>query len=247
MLGCAAASSRRPLSLWDAMDRRAALAMTKFLPLFVADAICRAWPRRPLLPNQPGAPLVLFINHIKLAIGGIVLWRHEVAPLIFRSGTISRGSSGGSPRCTPLRRRQAARHAARGAAGAGPGGGGAPEDGAPTVGHSAGAGAADRVPDGAGRDAAGAARRSRDAGAARRLAAGRAHLAAAVAQARPGRCPRCCACRPGRASRPPRVKPPSWSRVKPARVAWIAAGRRAPAAAPGGRAVGADALLAAFS
>ncbi|HST74074.1 MAG TPA: hypothetical protein VLJ20_01790 [Acetobacteraceae bacterium] len=29
---------------------------------------------------------VLFINHIKLTIGGIVLWRHEVAPLILPLG-----------------------------------------------------------------------------------------------------------------------------------------------------------------
>src|SRR4051794_21816653 len=44
---------------------------------------------------------VLFINHIKLTIGGIVLWRHEVAPLILPLGHYLTG----------VQRRPAALHA----------------------------------------------------------------------------------------------------------------------------------------
>ena len=41
-----------------------------------------------------------FINEIKRTIGDIVLWRHEVMPLILPLGTSSRPPSGGLPRCT---------------------------------------------------------------------------------------------------------------------------------------------------
>ena len=192
---------------------------------------------------------VLFINHIKLTIGGIVLWRHEVAPLILPLGHYLTG----------VQRRLAALHA-RFVAGKLPA---APRAARPVSDRVAVERArAERRPSGIppGPVLLTVFRMGLD----EMLQAllddpeMRALLAASPQAGRilrplwrklsPRPLPAVLRLPPRpRKPRPPRVKPPVVVAGQAGEGCLDAAGRGAPAAAPGGRAVGADALLAAFS